>query len=324
MQRFLYFITAHHNPDQLRRLVAALLRASPQGEVLVHYDPAGPSLPPNAFADEVRVHLVPAPMRVRWGDFSLVDAFLAATTWARAHVAFDWLIWISGQDYPLAPLNGFETDLAVAPYDGYLRHFPAFGHAGWPLREGDHRYLYRYWNLPSFPQYYLLPKPAKRGLGVVRRWFNLNQGWIVLKPRYRDNPAKLGLRRRRTPFSATRPCYAGWTWLNINTRALDRILQFAQSHPEYVAYYRHTYCPDESFFHTILANEPDLKIKNTPLRHVAWEERLFPTHPRTITTGASLDAALASGMPFGRKFDATTNSACLDLLDARIAGETPS
>ena len=322
MSRFLYLVTAHTNPDQVCRLVTALLRASPHGEVLVHYDPSGPTLNHGTLAHEPRVHFYPAPLSVCWGDFSLVDAFLAVAAWARGQLAFDWLIWISGQDYPLGPLGALEADLAAGGHDGYLRHFPALAHAGWPIDEGRHRYLYRYWDLPAFPLYYRLPSLAKRWLGTARRWFNRNQPLVVLRPRYRDNPAKLGLRRWRTPFTAARPCFAGWLWLNINARALERVLEFARTHPDYVAYYRHTYCPDESFFHTILANEPDLKIKNTPLRHVSWEERPHPSHPRVIVTGASFEAALASGMPFARKFDATTDSACLDLLDARIAGET--
>lgn len=107
--------------------------------------------------------------------------------------------------------------------------------------------------------------------------------------------------------------------MNMNARCVSRIHGFVGSQPDYVAHYRRTHCPDESFLHTILANTPGLRIANDPLRHVHWGDRRFPSHPLAITNGTALEAALASGMPFARKFDIEIDAGCLDILDARIA-----
>ena len=323
MTRVLYVITAHTNPTQVCRLVDALLRASPQGEVLLHYDPSGPTLPRERLADSPRVFVYPSPRAVRWGDFSLVSTMLDMMTWARERLRFDWLVWISGQDYPLGPLTGFEQTLD-ASHDAVFRHFPALDHPGWPPREGLKRYYFRYWDLPRFAPFHRLPARVRDLLGATRRWLNEHQPLVVLRPRNRNSPSKIGIRSRRTPFSATRVCYGGWSWLNINARCVERILSFVREHPDYTAYYRRTLCPDESYFHTILLNQPDLTIRNEPLRHVAWGDVAYPSHPVTIVSGNDLQQVLDSGMPFARKFDETVDTNGLDLLDARIDMGTSS
>lgn len=317
MTRFLYLVTAHSNPAQLARLVEAVLAASPAGQILLHLDPTG--APVERRFDGPRVHLHPAPRPVRWGDFSLVEVVLSAATWARKHVPFDWLIWISGQDYPLGPLDDFECRLADGEADGYLRHFPAFTHDGWPEGEGLRRYGFAYHDVPSFPRFYWLPAVMRRAvLNGIRR-FNGTQSLVQIRPRHRNNSAKVGLRRWRTPFSAAFPCIGGWSWFNLNDRAVARLLDYVDTHPDYVEHYRRCYCPDESFFHTVLVNHPELIIESASFRHVCWEDRPYPSNPRAIVRGKLFESALNSGQPFARKFDLEVDASCLDELDARIA-----
>lgn len=319
MHRFLYVVTAHSKPAQVARLARALVAASEAGRVLVHFDPSRERLPGETFADDPRIAVYPAPLVVRWGDFSLVEAVLGLLAWARREIPFDWVVWISGQDYPLGRLDAFERQLGDGRADAWFRHFPGYTHAGWPAGEGLRRYGFHYLDLPSFDRYYLLPLALRRGMERLTRGFNKAQRLVQVRPRHRNNPAKLGLRARNTPFTANMPCVAGWSWLNLNARAVTRLLDFVAANPAYVAHFRRTYCPDESFFHTILANDPELTVENDPLRHICWEDRPYSSNPRVITRGPLLDAALASGRPFGRKFSVDVDAGCLDVLDARIA-----
>lgn len=320
MPRFLYLVTAHSNPAQQSRLIAALLSASPEGQILLHVDPTatGAALPAAYWAGEPRVHLHPAPQAVRWADFSLIEVVLAAAAWARAQIPFDWLVWISGQDYPLGTLDAFEAQLAGGTADGWMRHFPSYTHHGWPAGEGLRRYGYAYRDVPSFPRFYWFPAAVRRAILEGIRLFDTAQSLVQLRPRHRNNSAKLGLRLRHTPYSSDFPCVGGWSWFNLNARAVARLLDFVAARPDYVAHYRRCYCPDESFFHTILVNDPELEIANDSLRHVCWEDRPYPSNAGTITRGPLFDAALASGMPFARKFDLDVDAGCLDELDVRI------
>lgn len=318
MARFLYLVTAHANPPQVTRLLRALLAASPEGRVLLHWDANAAHFPSSALTDEPRVTLYPMSRTVRWGDFSLVEAVLELTAWAQSHIPFDWLVWISGQDYPLGFLQPFESQLENGHADGWMRHFPGFTHEGWPIGEGLRRYGFVYRSVPSIPRFYWLPAPLREALDAGIKRFNGSQNYLQLRPRHRNNPAKIGLRARHSPYTEQLPCVAGWPWFNLNARAVSYLLSFVTANPGFVAHYRRTYCPDESFFHTILVNSPKLIIENDPLRHVSWDNRPYSSNPCILVRGPLFDAAIASGKPFARKFDLDVDAGCLDELDARI------
>ncbi len=69
---------------------------------------------------------------------------------------------------------------------------------------------------------------------------------------------------------------------------------------------------DESYFQTILANSPGLKLNNNNWRYVEWN----PTgsHPRTLGV-KDLPKILSSGAHFARKFDLDTDASVFDELD---------
>jgi len=318
MARILYLVTAHTNPGQVVRLVRALLEASPAGHVLLHWDAQAPALQVDEFAHETRLTVFPVRHAIRWGDFSLVETMLELLTWARQRLPFDWLVWISGQDYPLGALEGFESQLVNGKADAWMRHFPGFTHGGWPVGEGFRRYCFAYSAVPSIPRFYRFPASVRMAIDSGIKRFNTAQTLIQLRPRHRNNPAQVGLRARPLPFSAQLRCIAGWPWFNLNARSVAYLLSFVADHPAFVAHYRRTYCPDESFFHTILVNCADLVIENDPLRHVSWENRQFSSNPTVIARGPLLAAALASGKPFARKFDINVDAGCLDQLDTLI------
>jgi hypothetical protein len=249
---------------------------------------------------------------------------LEIVAWAQSHLPFDWLVWISGQDYPLGPLQPFERLLEHGSADVWMRHFLAFTHHGWPVGEGMRRYGFVYRTVPSIPRFYWFPAPVRKAIDVGIKRFNTAQNRLQLRPRHRNNPAKIGLRARHLPYTAQLPCVAGWPWFNLNARAVSRLLAFVAANPAFVAHYRGTYCPDESFFHTILVNSPDLVVENDPMRHVSWGNRRYSSNPCVIVRGPLLDAAIASGKPLARKFDSDVDTGCLDVLDARICAGAPN
>src|SRR4051794_24450699 len=63
-----------------------------------------------------------------YGDYSHVDRYLAAVDWIRAEgLHVDWLVNLTGQDYPLQPLAACEAELADSGVDGFMEHWPALG-----------------------------------------------------------------------------------------------------------------------------------------------------------------------------------------------------
>ncbi|WP_035992822.1 beta-1,6-N-acetylglucosaminyltransferase [Leptolyngbya sp. KIOST-1] len=303
MPKILYLIASHTNPTQVARLAKSLLHSSSDARVLVHHDGSRPALTTGTFADDPRVMIYPIPLSVKWGDWSVVELELRCLAWLQEKaVEFDWLVLLSGQDYPLQPLAKLEQCLSQTTYDGFIEHFPAESppETQW---NWDHRLsLERYWF-----RYYTAPPRCKWLFRKLYRPINWNP-WLRLKGgRF---GAKIALRRRTTPFSSSFRCYAGSQWHTLNRRCVEYIHRTVQTRPDLVEHYRHTMVPDESFFQTILVNNPDLNLCNDNLRYIAWR----PPYP-AILQRDDFDALIHSGKFFARKFDTTVDAAILDRLD---------
>src|SRR3954451_20038281 len=102
-----YVILSYRSPDVLARLVRTLRAGSPDATIAVHHDgrrcPA-PGLP--------GAELIAPAWAVEWGHGWQLAAVLRCLRWALARSGFDWLVLLSGQDYPVRPVPAIEADLA--------------------------------------------------------------------------------------------------------------------------------------------------------------------------------------------------------------------
>jgi hypothetical protein len=193
MTQLLFLIAAHKNPVQVVRLVHRLKRECPTAGVLIHYDPRGEPLAPAAFSTWDDVHIFPHPISVGWGEFSVVESELRCIDWLwQRQIDFDWLVLLSGQDYPSRPLSDLNTLLSTTAYDGFLEYFSIFAVPetawGWEGQLGLERYYYRYSSVNSAlkPLFYKLYRPIN-----WNPWLRVKAGRFG---------AKIA-RRRATPFS---------------------------------------------------------------------------------------------------------------------------
>ena len=114
-----YLVLSHSRPAQLGRLVRTLLAEAPAGKVVIHHDPTGTPVAPGLAG--VDGHLfVPRPRPVRWADFSEAQATFTSFDWLLRAIEFDWVVVLSGQDYPVRPLHELEQHLAATPFDGFV------------------------------------------------------------------------------------------------------------------------------------------------------------------------------------------------------------
>ena len=118
-------------------------------------------------------------------------------------------------------------------------------------------------------------------------------------------------RRARTPASRARPplpVFHGSDWFTLSRRAVDAVLDAPGA---VVDHFLHTIVPTEAFVHTVLANSA-LRLANDHRRYAVFEPPRRPS-PRVFGL-ADVDAVLASGADFARKF---ADSAVLDEIDRR-------
>ncbi|HEV2296309.1 MAG TPA: beta-1,6-N-acetylglucosaminyltransferase [Tepidisphaeraceae bacterium] len=312
-----YFIASHVNPQQVARLVRACRSSgNPNARVLVHHDYKVSNLDAASIERLGNVDVLPDAAKVEWGRFTQCLMIRRSMQWLLDNRDVDWVVYLSGQDYPIKPLAQIERDLAAAEYDGFLDARPA-EQCSWP--NGYGRYHYRYFTVPKFP-----------GLHPVRRYLRkrtkaqVASGNLlprVIVPPLKHGATKIGIRPLRSPFANGFDCYYGSSWWTLNRRAIQSMCRTMDARPDLVAHYRRIlWAPNESFFLTLLLNDRSLKLCSTDnKRLISW------THPETghpdTLTAADWNKIVSSDAHFARKVDDRVDPALPDMLDRHIADD---
>ncbi len=314
--RHLFLIQTHRDPDQLARLVRILQAGCPDSTVLVSHHHRAKPLPDTLFAEMPDVHVI-AGSGGR-GDFSILDGYIAALRWVRDRkIDYDWLTNLSGQDYPVSSLAEFSRELSQSAQDGFLHHFDALRQdpremspMRWSARHGYDRYYYKY-------------RKLKNDLNVAERAvIRLPRlATEYLTDKIRINTAyglMIGWRANETPFKPQFRCYAGSYWHTIRRRCADYILEFFETNPKVVEYFRDVLIPDESFVQTVLANHPDFRFVNDNRRYFDMEGSRLG-HPRSLTEG-DIPRFAGRRYIFARKIEWARGPAMFDTLDRYALG----
>lgn len=305
--RFCYHIQSHRSAEQLTRLVYTIRTYSPDSVIHISHDRAGAPL------DLRELRALPG-VAVQlhsggYGDFTHVDRYLAAVDWLTGEgVTVDWLVNITGQDYPLRPLGDCERELVNSGADGFMEYWDALGpESHWPGHRVRSRYFFQHHRLAP-----LTPR-ARRLLRPIQA-VNRVQPLVRLHVSY-------GLtvgRRARTPFRAGLRLYGGSAYSSLTWPVVAHLREFFDRRPDVVAYFRRCLSPVEAVFQTILCSSGRFNLVPDCKRYFDFRDSRF-NHPRVLTV-ADLPRALASGAHFGRKFDHERHPEVLDRLDAELAG----
>jgi hypothetical protein len=310
--RIQFLVAAHRDPNQLSRLCERLL-AAPGAAVTVQWDSARPK---PTLARDLDVDLRPTEAPCEWGSGAQLDAMLGSIR-ALASAPFDWLVVLSGHDYPIRPVQELgpfleETryELFFEPEDGPIVADDAAG----PLGYLQDRYLYRYHWVPQ-RWWSRLPVSSRRlvSSGLQRSVHAFSRNGRVRVQRRPGNVFSpgVGMRARSTPFTEARPCRKGSDWFAMSRAAYDDLLRDADVSSELVEYFRHTYCPNEAFFHTALLPRWDAVNAGRNQHYIQFVgERAHPE----ILQERDWERLVGSGAFFARKFDAS-DVALLDRID---------
>jgi hypothetical protein len=314
--RIQFLVAAHTQPAFVARLCDHLA-ATPGAEVMVQWDCA--TAPPRPWPG--RADLRPTRSPCGWGSGAQLDALLDSMR-ELATARFDWLVVLSGQDYPVRAGRELREHLATTPHQLFLA--PEDGPVAPPRTPGapshsylHDRYFYRYSWIPH-RAWSRMPAGARRvvGAGLQRTVHALAPAGRVRVQRRPDNAFSpgIGVRADTTPFTAARPCRKGSDWFAMSRVVFDDLLAQVSAAPEVVEHFRRSYCPNESFFHTLLLPAWEDANAGHNLHHIRFVgER---AHPETVRA-ADLDAIVESGVFFARKFD-PADVALLDRIDREL------
>jgi len=304
--RIAYVVVSHRNPEQVLRLVAALSEG-PAGEVLVRHDGRRSHL------DEAELERLGAlalhdDFEFEWGGWSQLQLLLGCLRQAAEELDPDWLLVLSGQDYPLRPMAAIEEGLATSGHDAMLGQAWELDTRRLPEPPADEfflRYAYRH---------YPAPRGTPRLPRAVRPIAYLRELPTPLRP-------KLGVRRASLPFGDGLRCFVSADWLTLGRDAIAAVLAAARARRRLMRYYRRVAIPSESFFATVLLNDSSLRVARENRRFVSFPAPGAP-HPETLVS-ADLEPLLKSDCDFARKFDMEADAEVLDALDRRRRSASP-
>lgn len=266
-------ILAHDNAAQLLTLVGWLARHG--ARVLVHIDRHAAEVR-DEFAGTMPpgCRLLPAERshRVRWGGYGMVAATLSLLREAADDPTLRHVALLSGAHLPVQPAERVAEFL----FDGREHMDLVFAATEPPDGKSLRRFWYRH-------------LPGREERSPLLRWANRN-AWRLGK---RDLAREL---RGMTPM-------AGAQWWSLGADCARHMLRFVDENPWYAGFFRHSAIPDETFFHTIVGASPFARrIGPMPLH-----QKMAGFSP-ALLRAADVPAAIASGLPFARKFDARVDA----------------
>jgi hypothetical protein len=314
--KVLYIIQTFKSPEQIQRLVQTIKRSSPSSEIVIVHDYTVSYLDPDSLK-HFSVHVLKLKGKGGRGDFSMLRGYLDALDWIYAHeIEFDWLINLSGQDYPTQPLPVIERFLELTNYDGFIDYFEPFSDTQenrWGLQEAHKRYLYQYWRtgLVMTTKRTLLDKVLFRVDRAISKFLP------YLKVYVEYDCFTVGAKAKTPIFNEKFLCYGGSYYHALSRKCVKYLYDFSQENPGIVEYYRRTMCPNESFIQTILINSNLFDFCNDCKRFLDFDNDEDRTRPRTLTA-KDYPFLIQDNIHFARKIDPDKDSLILDLLDERI------
>ncbi|MBV7531995.1 beta-1,6-N-acetylglucosaminyltransferase [Chitinophaga sp. sic0106] len=275
--RLAFLILAHKNPEQLHQLLSRL--SHPLVDCYVHLDAKADIQDYWPCTQLSQVYFIPSRVKVNWAGFSMVRATMnlmeVALHSRRRYVNISLL---SGLDYPLRPIQEI--------FDFFTIHHGKEFMDIMPEQEVQA-------TISKLDQYHFEDFHFK-GKYFMARWVNR------LMP----------VRKRPMGFRH----WGGSQWWSLSEECARYCLQFINTHPAILSYYKYTWGPDEFIFHTIVMNSPEWRNKVTydNLRYIDWSEK--KPSPKTFTA-TDLPNLLASGKLFARKFDMAVTPEILQQAD---------
>jgi len=275
-----HLILAHSKPQMLERLVKRL--SHPDADIYIQLDKKSPIESFLHIANTGNVYFVPERVKTEWCAYSTIEAELAGFRHIiKTGIAYSHINLLSGQDYPLRPVQQFYNFLSENTGKTFI-HSLSIADDEWP--DGKARIVRYHMGDYGFKGRYVLQNIANRILP--------------------DRKMPGGLK----PYGRSQ-------WFTITPECAQYAIEYIQNHPKLKRFFRLTFAVDEIFFQTILENSP-LKetIVNDNLRYI----ESFGANPPTVFTMAHAATLVSSGKFFARKFDTNVDDAIFDYLDKVI------
>ena len=225
-----YLFLVHNDPVHFSRILKNI--DDGESDVYIHLDK---KVDRDDFINHVnykfngKIIYIKDRISVVWGDLSMVVAMLNLI---KSAIKSDYqhLIFLSGSDYTIKPKNiikkYFNNNKGKELIRAYNLSDNECKHCEIKIRN--------YWNIRISNKNRMANKIISKMLIVTSKIFK--------KGKYVELNGEL------------QPVYYGSQWFSITPECARYILETLDANPKYINYFKHSFAPDEMFFHTIIFN----------------------------------------------------------------------
>ena len=269
-------VQAHKYPQQIQRMLRPFRQHS-SFDIFVNIDKKQDITPFQEAISEASFIRKRVP--IYWSNLSQVQGML--NSWEEIIAGgkqYDYHIFMSGQDYLLQPVEKILNLLESNKGREYIECEP-MGSDGldWDIRYKKYYYTHKSPLFQRLARYVQKLSPSTRKYPIFKQQFG------------------------------------GAAWLMLTNEAVTYLLNFCREHPKFVDFHKHTWCPDEFLFHTILMNSPFKdKIHQNNYWYMEWFNQIY--NPKILRTW-DYAKIISSNKLFARKFDETVDSEIMDMID---------
>jgi hypothetical protein len=259
----------HKNPEQINMLLDVL--DHPVIDVFIHIDKKAQDIK-EKIKQRQGVFILPKQqcVDVQWGMYSQVRATLKLLKAAGGK--YDYYCLISGQDYPIQPIDNLIKFLEINKGSNFIECKK--------IKSFNKRNDVYFSNVVIGKQ---LWKKFLKNLLVFS-----TGGW----------QNTYSIFKRKAPYDFK--YWFGSSWWCLHNDVIMWINDFLNKHSNYENFFQHSLCPDECFFQTLVMNSPYADNVKPFLHYIKWEDG--KSSPKTLTI-ADKKAIMSSRKFFARKFD---------------------
>lgn len=309
-----FVIVSHRSELQLLRLVNALNRIYDMPPIACHHDSHQSLIDQTRFPSNVR--FVERPVKTGWGKWSIVRAALHGLQRLYNFCAPDWFVLLSAADYPIRPAELVLSELLNNGADAFI-DFRS-------ISDGDVAAACRATTTGALnPNLQHFGSAANRLL--KKQHYTGAQIWL---PKVRRDAGRLRPARHTlhlpvglpwAPYTPSFQCFYGDHWFTANKKVAKILLAPSPEHLRLQQHLAFRFAPDESYYQTVLCNNPSLVLHRDNKRFAEWNGG--GAHPQELTE-TQWPKMFASGAHFARKFGEDDD--LLSKLQQTVEGRLPA
>lgn len=294
-----YLLLCHMDPRFVKRTAKKLV--SEKNHVFIHVDKKQ-DIKEYLF-DNSNVHFCKNRVVNTWGGWNSIVATINIIKDAMKVENFDRYVLLQGQDYPLYSNEYIEKYFKRYNDIEFCRAYNLTNTKDCR----DAMKIYGYW---------FLDQPKNKSIKFLR--YPLKKITSMLN--------KKCIKYRRGFYSKSKKrylIYSGWAQWALTGECVKYIINFYDNNPKFNFYFKHSFPPDETYFHTIIYNSEFVhktldrgaieKRNNESLLNLTYFE--YPDQIRVFKSIDDYSKLIKSGYLFARKLNSSSEE-LLDYIDS--------